>query len=33
MVPYYSSAVNNRVMITTSAAINPLYVQINGYYI
>lgn len=32
-VPYYSSAVNNRVMITTSAAINPLYVQINGYYI
>ena len=32
-VPYYSAAVNNRVMITTSAAINPLYVQVNGYYI
>ena len=32
-VPYYSAAVGNRVMITTSAAINPLYVQINGYYI
>jgi hypothetical protein len=32
-VPYYSAAVGNRVMITTSAAINPLYVQLNGYYI
>ena len=32
-VPYFSAAVGNRVMITTSAAINPLYVQINGYYI
>jgi hypothetical protein len=32
-VPYYSSAVNNRLLITTSAAINPLYVQVNGYYI
>jgi len=33
IVPYVSSAVNNRVMLTTSAAINSLYVQINGYYI
>jgi hypothetical protein len=32
-VPYVSSAVNNRVMLTTSAAINSLYVQLNGYYI
>jgi hypothetical protein len=32
-VPYVSSVINNRIMITTSAAINPLYVQINGYYI
>lgn len=32
-VPYVSSAAGNRVMITTSAAINPLYVQVNGYYI
>ena len=32
-VPYVSSAVNNRVMLTTSAAINSLYIQLNGYYI
>lgn len=32
-VPYVSTVANNRVMITTSAAINPLYVQLNGYYI
>lgn len=32
-VPYYSAAVNNSVLITTSAAINTLYVQINGYSI
>lgn len=31
-VPYYSSAVNNSVLITTSAAMT-IYVQINGYII
>lgn len=32
-VPYVSAAANNSVLITTSAAINTLYVQLNGYSI
>lgn len=32
-VPYQSTTVNNNVLVTTSAAINPLYIQINGYEI
>jgi hypothetical protein len=32
-IPYVSTTANNSIIITTSAAINPLYVQLNGYYI
>ncbi len=31
--PYVSTTANNNVFVTTSAAINPLYIQINGYEI
>jgi len=31
--PYVSTTANNNVLVTTSAAINPLYIQINGYEI
>jgi hypothetical protein len=31
--PYVSTTANNYVLVTTSAAINPLYIQINGYEI
>jgi len=31
-VPYYSAAVNNSLLITTSAAMT-IYVQLNGYYV
>lgn len=31
--PYISSAADNNVLVTTSAAINPLYIQMNGYEI
>ena len=31
--PYISTTANNYVLVTTSAAINPIYIQVNGYEI
>jgi hypothetical protein len=32
-VPYVSTAANNVLLVTTSAVMNPLYIQVNGYEI
>lgn len=32
-IPYVSTTINNILFVTTSAAINPLYIQLNGYEI
>lgn len=32
-IPYVSTTANNSVIVTTSAAMNPVYIQLNGYEI